>query len=122
MPAYAILNKPQHAVRTWKRPDNYRFAERDQVVGLVSQEAAAACCEMPFGFVRHGDGLEMAGLCSFTPGDNVFIAPNGQWMMRYIPITLRGHPFHHVRQAGSEQAVLCIDEDSECLKGGSETF
>lgn len=120
---YVVLNRRDHGIRTWKRRVGFGFAERDQVIILVAQEAAAACCEVPIGFVRHGDAFELVALCSFTPNDNVYIAPNGQLMLRYVPLILRGHPFHHLRQPGSDQAMLCVDEDSECLQGGgSETF
>jgi hypothetical protein len=123
MTRYTVLSRQTHAMRTWKRPENYRFAASDQAVLLVAEEAAAASCEMPFGFVRQGESLEMAAVCGLTPGNNVYVAPTGQWMMRYIPLILRGHPFHHMRQPNSDQALLCVDEDSECLQGdGTETF
>jgi hypothetical protein len=90
---------------------------------LVAEEAEVACCEMPIGFVRHAESLEMAAVCGLAPGANAYVGPTGQWMMRYIPLVLRGHPFHHVRQPGSDEAILCIDEDSKCLQsGGTETF
>ncbi|WP_158268066.1 SapC family protein [Bradyrhizobium sp. MOS002] len=123
MTRYVVLNRQDHGIRSWKRRVDYKFTAKEQAVLLVAQEAEAACCEMPIGFVRHGEGLELALLCSFSANDNVYVAPDGHWIMRYIPMILRGHPFHHLRQPGSHQAVLCIDEDSECLQqGGNETF
>ena len=122
MPKYVALSRSEHSSRTWRRAEGYKFAERDQTVAIVAQETSAACCEMPLGFIRQGDVFELAALLAFNPGDNAYVAPDGRWMMRYIPMALRGHPFHHVRNPVTGQAILCVDEESECLRGGNEGF
>jgi hypothetical protein len=38
-------------------------------------------------------------------------------------MSLRGHPFHLARKGNvEEEAVVCVDEESECFRGGPERF
>ena len=45
---------------------------------------------------------------------NLFVAPNGRWLGRYVPAALRSHPFRLARTE-DERLALCIDEDSGLL-------
>lgn len=122
MPKYVVLNRSQHSLKTWKPAENYKFAARSNLVALLIPDVAAAAAETPIGLVRVNDNFQLVALLAFNSGENAFVGPDGKWLMRYIPATLRGYPFIMARQPGSDQAVLCIDEESECFGSGEERF
>ena len=109
MPKYVVLNRSQHALKTWKRAENYKFAARSHLVPLVIQDATAAAAEMPIGLARLEQGFQLVALLSFNSDENAFVGPDGKWLMRYIPSTLRGHPFLMARPPSSDLIALCVD-------------
>ena len=122
MPKYVVVNRSQHSLTTWKPPENYKFAARSNLVALLIPDVAAAVAEMPIGLIRSNNNFELVALLSFNSDENAFVGPDGKWLMRYIPATLRGYPFMMARQPGSDQGVLCVDEESECFGNGEERF
>src|SRR5262249_19055620 len=54
-------------------------------------------------------------------GRNMFVAPAGQWLGTYVPARLRTYPFLLLRGEGSDQMLLCVDEDSGLVVDDAET-
>lgn len=119
MPKFVPLSPKQHGNKTWKRDPNYHFAAKEQVVPIVAQEVAPASSEMPLGFVKRGDTFDLVALVSWQANENLYVGPDGTWLVKYVPALLRAHPFLLVRPKGHEQLVLCVDEDSDRVKDGA---
>lgn len=108
-----VAIKPdRHAQKGWRRPSGYSFAASDAIIPLLGMEFDRAGVAMPIAFVEHQGHYSAVGLMSPVPGQNLFIAPNGQWLGNYVPLVLRCYPFKLARIEGSTRFALCIDEDS----------
>ena len=116
----------RHASKAWKKHASYAFAATDCVIPLVGAELSKAVPALPIGFTRDADRYQLVAITSLRPGENLFVAPSGQWLGAYIPAALRGYPFRLVQPEGAEQAILCIDEASglvvEAAQGGEAFF
>jgi hypothetical protein len=107
------VNLERHAGKGWRQPNGYAFAGKEAVVAIVGGEFPAAALSLPIGFVVQSEYLVPVVLTSPAPGRNVVIGPTGQWLVSYVPAALRAYPFGFARATeSSQQAVLCIDEDS----------
>jgi hypothetical protein len=125
MPNIVAVSRDRHAGKAWRRPGGYDFASQLAVIPLVGAELAKAALEMPIGFVPAAGGYAPVAVMSPIAGRNFFIGPQGQWLGGYLPAALRAYPFALHRVEGSEEAVLCIDEDSGLVvdrDGTAEAF
>ena len=94
------------------------------MVPVIDTETAVLAANMPLAFIQDAGSYILVALLSLEPSRNPFLAPNNQWIDRYVPLCLRVHPFRMVYSAGSDKAVLCIDEDSGLIgeAGAGEPF
>lgn len=126
MTEFLAINPERHANKVWKRYTSYAFAARETVIPLLGAELSKAVPALPIGFTRDQDRYQLVAVTSLRPGENLFVAPGGQWLGAYIPAALRGYPFRLVQPEGAEQAILCIDEASglvvEAVQGGEAFF
>jgi len=106
------LDRARHAGKGFRRGTGYGFVARDSVVPLGWSEFALAGPAMPIGFMQQGENYVPVALLGLAKGSNLFVGPEGQWLGHYVPAMLRVYPFYLVRNAGSEQAILSVDEDS----------
>lgn len=120
MPRFVPLSRKSHAGKTWIRPQTYGFASRQPIVPVVGLELTTAAVNMPLGFVRQGDDYHLSGLLSFQSDSNLFVGPDGRWVGAYTPAVLRSHPFRLMRQEGSENMVLCVDEASDLVRDDTD--
>src|ERR1700740_908619 len=119
MPDIVPISRERHAGKNWRRAANHAFAATEAVVPLVGTELANAALAMPIAFTRQ-EGRHIAiGLLSLTPGRNLFVGPDGRWLGPYVPAAFRSYPFRLIRKEGTEEWVLCIDEDSKLLAAGA---
>lgn len=112
MPQYMAISKKHHADKSWTRFDSYQFAAKDNLAPLVGAEVAKAVLALPMAFIKQQDNFVLVAVLSLTPGQNMFVAPNGQWLGAYVPSVFRGYPFRLARAEGRDDLILCIDEDS----------
>jgi hypothetical protein len=119
MPKLVALSPKLHGEKTWKRAPDYRFAGKARFVTIVASEIGLASSDMPLGFLKTGNAFELAALVSWRSNENLYIAPNGTWLGKYTPATLRAHPFRLLRPKGEEKMVLCVDEESDRVKDGA---
>jgi hypothetical protein len=110
MPSFVPISSERHAVSKWRRFADYRFAASEPAAPVVGAELAKAAPAMPIVFIEQGGRFELSALMSVTPGQNLFVAPDGRWLGSYIPSSLRTYPFRLVTSQGSENSILCIDE------------
>jgi len=116
MPTYQALSKKTHAGQRLKGHTNFAFANGDALAPLVQQELSTACMELPIAFVQSGDSVLPMAIQGFEPGKNMRVAPNGQWLGKYIPAVYRGYPFALLPDQNG-QLALCFDGDSQLVNG-----
>ena len=109
------LTCDRHGSKGWRLPGGFTFAAHETIVPLAGAEFAKAALEMPIAFIEVPGAYVPVGLMSPIVGRNFFIGPQGQWLGSYVPSALRAYPFALRQIEGSEEAILCIDEDSGLL-------
>lgn len=110
MPNFVPVSSEQHAASKWRRFADYRFAASEAAAPIVAAEIAKAVPALPLVFIEEKGKFELSALLSVTPGQNLFVAPDGRWLGSFIPSSIRSYPFRLVTPQGSEQSILCIDE------------
>ena len=125
MARYVPVSRTTHASKAWRRVPNFLFAAKEPLMPVVAAEFSRVAAWMPIAFVEQaGQYVPVAMMCPM-PGHNLFVGPEGQWLGGYIPASLRAYPFALVRREGSEQAILCVDDDSGLVvdaDAGGEAF
>ena len=106
------VSRERHAGKRWRRPLGYGFVAADTLAPLGGSEFAHAAAAMPIGFIERSGHFVPVALLGLAKGTNLFVGPGGQWLGGYAPAALRAYPFSLMRREGSEQTILCVDEDS----------
>lgn len=114
MPTYQALSKKVHAGHRLKAQTGFAFASGEALAPLVQQELAKACTDLPIAFVQKGEHVVPMAIQGFEPGKNVRVAPNGQWLGKYIPALYRAYPFALMPDQNGKLA-LCFDENSPLI-------
>jgi hypothetical protein len=119
MPTLTAISREQHGNKRWLRPSTYSFAAGDAVIPLVEAELPKAAMTLPLAFISNGEGFVPAAVLGLVPGQNLFVAPTGQWQGYYIPAIYRTYPFQLAKTAEGRE-VLCIREDSGLVTDAPE--
>jgi hypothetical protein len=120
MPAFAALSRERHAHQGWKRHKSYTFAAREAVVPVVGAELPKVLPSMPIAFIQEQTRYQLVGVLSLQPGSNLLVSASGQWLGPYVPVAWRAYPFRVLQPQGSEQSLLCVDEDSGLIVDAAE--
>jgi hypothetical protein len=112
MPQPTPITKQTHTNKSWTRFSTYTFAAKDNLAFLAGAEIAKAVSDMPMAFLKQQDCFYLVAVLSLTPDTNLFVAPNGRWLGKYIPSVFRSYPFLLAKVKGHDNPVLCVDEDS----------
>lgn len=112
MPKLIPISKEIHADKSWIRYSSYQFAAKDNLAPLVGAEVSKAVLSFPMAFIKQQDNFTLVAVLSLTPGRNMFVAPNGQWLGGYVPSAYRGFPFRLAKAEDRDDLILCVDEDS----------
>jgi SapC len=115
MPSYAPVSRERHRHKRWRRCDSYAFVAGETVAPIVAAELGRAALFMPLAFVKQADRFSLVAVLSVAPGRNLFVAPDGRWLGPHIPMLLRTYPFRLLSQQGTDNLVLCVDEQSTSL-------
>lgn len=118
MVQFVAVTQARHASKKWQHHPDYRFAATEALAPIVGAELAKAALSMPLAFSEQAGHYTLVAVLSLTPGRNMFVAPDGHWLGNYVPAGLRAHPFNLVAQQGTDQAVLCVEEDSGLVAEG----
>jgi hypothetical protein len=117
----AAISPERHAKKAWKQATDYAFAARDAVIPLVDVEFSKVVPAMPMGFIEQEDGYQLVAITSLQPGANLYVAPDGKWLVPYIPAALRAYPFKLAQQEeNAENLTLCINEASGLVVDNTE--
>lgn len=120
----AAITREEFADKTWQRYTSYTFTAQANILPVVVGELTSLVPSMPLGFVKAGDAFQLIAITSLQPGVNLFVAPDGNWIGDYIPVTVRTYPFQLVKTRDRDDKILCIDTDSGLLAdaGQGEVF
>jgi hypothetical protein len=121
MPKYVALSREAHQNARWKRFSSYGFAANDAFLPLLAAELARAAVNMPVAFVERDGAPMLVAVTSLTPGVNLFVSQEGQWLGGYVPAALRSYPFRLLPVKERNESVLVLDEDSGLI-GEGEAF
>ncbi|EIC22536.1 SapC family protein [Thiorhodovibrio frisius] len=131
MSQFIPISAEHHASLRWRRYSSYEFAQQTHLAALVGAELPKAVMTMPIALVPRPQadsppettqGYMFVALLGLEPGVNLYVAPDGRWLGRYVPAALRGHPFR-LAQAGNDKLALCVDQDSGLIgEQGDEPF
>ncbi|MBB1074805.1 SapC family protein [Rhodoferax sp. 4810] len=115
-PQFTPVSFDRHANKLWRRFTSYHFAQSSAVLPLVAAELAKSVMAFPIAFIQDEAGAYTpVAVLGFNAGQNLFIAPDGRWLGRYIPAVLRGHPFR-LASLGNDKLALCVDDNSELVQ------
>ena len=114
MADFQVITRERHGLQHWLKHSIYSFAAGDALCALVAQELPKAALSMPIGFMAEGDHFVPVAVQGLAAGQNLLVAPDGRWLVQYIPAPYRGYPFRMATTEQGEQ-VLCIDEASGLL-------
>lgn len=93
----------------------FSHMKSSHVLPLVLHEIVQASQSYPVLFVKDQNTgqFKVVGLVGLRPGENLF-AGKDAWDGDYVPLQVRTYPFLLIKNPKNEdEAVLCIDEDSE---------
>ena len=116
---YIALSREAHATKYWRPATDYLYAAREAVVPIVADELPKACVSMPLAFMSQAEHFIPVAILGFAEKQNLFVAPDGRWLGKYIPAALRGYPFRLANTPEGQQ-VLCVDIDSSLLTDGPQ--
>ena len=116
----AAISPERHAKKVWKHVTDFAFAAAEMVIPLVGVELSKVVPAMPIGFIEQEDGYQLIAITSLQPGTNLYVAPDGKWLVPYIPAALRAYPFRLVLQENAENFTLCINEASGLVVESTE--
>ncbi len=109
------VTKQRHAGKKIMPLKSYHFAAGSYLVSLLTTEFNKAASAYPIVFVKDGDALNPFALLGLTQGENLFVGENGRWLTHYIPAVIRRYPFVLGRSEGSNDLMICIDDESGLL-------
>ena len=119
MPRFAPVTPERYGQKRWLAPSDLAFSAREMAVPIVAAELPAAVLAMPCAFVQQDRRYTLVAVLSPMPDRNMFVAADGRWMGDYIPAALRLYPFRMLPAKGSDNLLLCIDEDSKLVVDGA---
>jgi hypothetical protein len=120
MTKLVAVSKSTHSQKVWRRPAGYQFVANESLVPIVLGEVKQVGSWMPIVFVEQNGRYAPMGMMCPVAKQNLFVAPDGQWLGGYVPAALTSYPFRLMRREGSEQMALCIDEDSGLVRDADE--
>lgn len=108
-----------YGARSWRRYTDYRFVATSILARVAVAELAQATVALPLAFTKVEGHAVLVALLGFVQGQNLFVAPDGRWMGRYVPAAFRGWPFQLARSTSGD-LTLCFNEASGLLAGPGE--
>ena len=120
MTELAAISLECHAKKVWKNVTDYAFAAADTVIPVLGVEFSKVVPAMPMGFIEQEGGYQLVAITSLQPGTNLYVAPDGVWLVPYIPAALRAYPFKLAQQENTENLTLCINEASGLVVENTE--
>ncbi len=114
------VTRGRYAGKRWRRSKNFGFASQVSTVPVATVELSQAAMVLPLGFIETAGFYSLVAILSLVPNRNMFVAPDGRWLCGHIPALLRCYPFRIIRQPGTEDDILCTDEDYKLAAEGDQ--
>ncbi|PHZ84826.1 SapC family protein [Paremcibacter congregatus] len=114
---FVPLNPVDHGLLKIRARKDFRLMKDAHVIPLGVHEFFQASAEYPVVFVKNSENGQFipVAMMGLKPGENLFVGPEG-WEGLYIPMAIRNHPFHLMRNPQDEEKVMvAIDEKSTTL-------
>lgn len=111
------VTRERHGNLRWHKPVNFSAFARDTVVVLASHELAKAMQALPVAFMMKEELCLPVAVLGLQAEQNLFVAADGSWLGKYIPLQYRTHPFRLLRRSEQEDYILCINEAQANLTG-----
>jgi hypothetical protein len=108
------ITKEQFGKKRFKRNLTYHFASQDMIAPLALQELPTAMMHVPVAFARVQNQLMPVTIQGLGKDKNLFVAPDGRWIGRYLPMCYRFQPFTLAALDDGKQ-VLCCEDSSDLL-------
>ena len=112
--AITPISQSAFGSKRFKRYDSYAFAAKDAIAPLVLKELVRACMVMPIGFAKVQEAFVPVVVLGLGNEKNLFVAPDGRWVGRYVPAAYRGYPFV-LANGPQDKQILCFDDSSGLL-------
>ncbi len=90
---------------------DYEFARLVNSVPLTAVEILPASQDYTIVFAGTESAVIPVAVLGVEDNDNLYINPNGQWSVNYIPAFVRRYPFVFSRSEDGKTFTLCIDEN-----------
>jgi len=100
--------------KRFKRYDAYAFASKDTIAPLVLRELPRASLSLPIALTKVQEAFVPVAVMGLGGEQNLFVAPDGRWVGRYVPAVYRAYPFMLANGPENRQ-ILCFDESSGLL-------
>jgi hypothetical protein len=115
MTSYVTLQRSLHLDAGYAPLSDYLFAAGRSTVPLLKEELSNVLQFMSMGFqkrkLEEADFFELVGIQSLLPDMNMFLRPNGRWLVGYQPAFYRGQPFTLLPGEKNTQMQLGIRSD-----------
>lgn len=112
--AIVPITKELFGNKRFKRNLTYHFASRDAFAPLALQELPTAMLHVPIAFAKVNDQMMPVAIQGLGKAKNLFVAPDGRWIGRYLPMCYRFQPFMLASLEDGKQ-VLCCEDTSDLL-------
>jgi hypothetical protein len=83
--AYIPISSEKHGASKWRRFASYSFAASEAAAPIVAAEIAKVAPAMPIVFIEQNGRFALSALLSVTPGQNLFVAPDGSERPGHCP-------------------------------------
>lgn len=121
MTEWIVVSRTQHAHARYRPREGYRSAENLPVADVLLAELADLLPHYVLGFIQRNECYQPVAVLSLDGQANVYLAPNGKWLGRYVPASLRGYPFA-LANADEGSKVLCVHQAHLATDQGEPLF
>jgi hypothetical protein len=115
--SFVPISRQRHSQMRWKRPQDHVRAAQSALLPLVISEIVKAQISMPIALVADQDTFRPVAIAGLKAGKSLMVAPDGRWLGRYIPASLRGYPFAIGNSQDNQKVLLVLEPDGLAGEG-----
>ncbi|MDR5900466.1 SapC family protein [Halomonas vilamensis] len=121
MSEWIVLSSTQHARKRALPRVGFQFAAQDSVVPIMAVELGRLLSHYVIAFLKQEAGFQPVALLSHDAQRNLYVAPDGRWLGKYVPAALRSYPFAMASSPDGQQQ-LAIHSSHLSDEEGSALF
>lgn len=111
---HVVINRDLHANAGYCPPTDFKFASSSHLVPVVVAELPTVIQYMTLAFQQFTTGGQtrfmLVAIQSYEPNQNLFLRPDGQWLLGYKPAFYREFPFALQPTNNSNELQMAIHE------------